>query len=814
MPTESFFRADNNATIFSVTVPRYYGEHDLSAAFCYLKVRFADGTIDKSLLSTDFDGDTVTVACTISARMQRVEGVAKYQLSFECDDFIVQSSIIDVYIENALADAIEESYDFPEAANQMQELIQESLGYLNETVPMLESVSVGLSEQAIEKPTVITQKVTRLDENESELASINLDANGNVKVAAESFSVNNGEAVTAQSILHIDLCRLALESKLVTGRFYRITDYTAVVDSEIATSAGHSFDIIVKAISPDKISENAVAAPHDGETYFSGSDLGAWEIKYSLFDYVDKYDWADTESGKGVIYYMKDEFGNECPYDFKNIKFKRTTASDEQYYAYTFSSLDGAQLSAVIAGTAQIYDASVYNPSLDHTDVAYGNVIKPLFDESGGGTYSLNDIVILEDYGDCCHGNHFGFNCHDITAGRDFMENRFANGCHHITFGNSCDNNIFGSGLWNASFGNDCRYNVFGDDCANISVGDEVISCKFGNSVANVNCTNGQNAVYYVTVADGVKGASSSSRLEIYYEDVEYSEHIPYYIEKDDDGRIIMSWSISPYETDYVFKADPSVAEWTVGERFFVSQAEKTIWNGKQDAIDSAHKLSGDLVDDTSTTHKFVTAAEKATWNGKQNALTFDDAPTSGSANPVKSGGVYSELALKMPLSTKYAANLSLTINSSNYVVTAQLKDQDGNNIGNAQTIDLPLESVVVNGSYNSLTKQVILTLQNGNTIAFSVADLISGLQSEITAQNKLSADLVDDTNQTNKFVTSAEKAQIATNASNITFLQSSKANVTDVLPNSREVAGISLSSDISVSALLNALFTITEVQV
>ena len=111
-----------------------------------------------------------------------------------------------------------------------------------------------------------------------------------------------------------------------------------------------------------------------------------------------------------------------------------------------------------------------------------------------------------------------------------------------------------------------------------------------------------------------------------------------------------------------------------------------------------------------------------------------------------------------LPSSTKYGASLSLSINTSTYVVTLQLKDQDGNNLGSSQTIDLPLESVVVNGSYNSSTKKVVLTLQNGSTIEFSVADLVSGLQTEITSQNKLSADLVDDTNTTNKFVTSTEK--------------------------------------------------------
>ena len=91
-----------------------------------------------------------------------------------------------------------------------------------------------------------------------------------------------------------------------------------------------------------------------------------------------------------------------------------------------------------------------------------------------------------------------------------------------------------------------------------------------------------------------------------------------------------------------------------------------------------------------------------------------------------------------LPDATKYAAALSLTINSSTYVMTGQLKDQNGDNLGTAQTIDLPLESVVVGGSYNSQTKKVVLTLQNGNTIEFSVADLVSGLQTELSASNKL----------------------------------------------------------------------------
>lgn len=112
--------------------------------------------------------------------------------------------------------------------------------------------------------------------------------------------------------------------------------------------------------------------------------------------------------------------------------------------------------------------------------------------------------------------------------------------------------------------------------------------------------------------------------------------------------------------------------------------------------------------------------------------------------------------------STKYGASFVLSIDSSTYVVTATLKDQDGNTLGTAQTIDLPLESVVVSGSYDAATKEVVLTLQGGSTIRFSVADLVSGLQTEITSVNMLDADLVDDSTSTNKFVTAAEKTKLA----------------------------------------------------
>ena len=108
-------------------------------------------------------------------------------------------------------------------------------------------------------------------------------------------------------------------------------------------------------------------------------------------------------------------------------------------------------------------------------------------------------------------------------------------------------------------------------------------------------------------------------------------------------------------------------------------------------------------------------------------------------------------------LKTNTGSLIDLEINDTTYVVTLKLKNQDGTIIS-TDTIDLPLESVVVSGRYDNTTKKVILTLENGSEVDFSVADLVAGLQTEITSQNKLVSDLVDDTNSGNKFVTTSEK--------------------------------------------------------
>lgn len=108
-------------------------------------------------------------------------------------------------------------------------------------------------------------------------------------------------------------------------------------------------------------------------------------------------------------------------------------------------------------------------------------------------------------------------------------------------------------------------------------------------------------------------------------------------------------------------------------------------------------------------------------------------------------------------LKTNTGSSIDLSIDNTTYIMTLSLKNSEGT-ILNTKSVDLPLETMVVGGSYDNVNKKIILTLKNGNTIDVPVSDLISGLQSEITTSNKLSSDLVDDTNKINKFVTNQEK--------------------------------------------------------
>lgn len=159
-----------------------------------------------------------------------------------------------------------------------------------------------------------------------------------------SKSLNGGGSVAPIETTYGELRLRMMNGQLKPGALYRITDYVTKINGtydisnlagqaayiHYAKSAEHPFDIIVLADSATSLNENALACLHDGDEYFANSDLGAWEIKYTIDNDPTRFSWADETNGKGVIYYMKDERNNEAGYDFKNV----------QYLAYSLGMVD------------------------------------------------------------------------------------------------------------------------------------------------------------------------------------------------------------------------------------------------------------------------------------------------------------------------------------------------------------------------------------------------------------------------------------------------------------------------------------------
>ena len=254
---------------------------------------------------------------------------------------------------------------------------------------------------------------------------------------------------------------------------YRIIDYVTTTSQENTSSAGHPFDVIVLATSENTLSEEAKAIQHNGDEYFNTSNLNAWKIWYSLDNDTNGFEWADATNGKGVIYKMIDEHGNDCPYDFKNILFKRKLTDgvlDEENgvdtWCYTFN--------AYCTDDTNIYDASVISrKEIIRRDAnrCYGNIVKEYSVAIDNAGSILNDIVFLNIYGIesmvsfHCFENSFGNSCSSNTFGNSCSSNTFGNNCYYNTFGTSCSSNTFGNNCYSNTFGNNCYSNTFGNNC-------------------------------------------------------------------------------------------------------------------------------------------------------------------------------------------------------------------------------------------------------------------------------------------------------------------------------------------------------------
>lgn len=402
-----------------------------------------------------------------------------------------------------------------------------------------------------------------------------------------------GVPKTMVEVTHAELKAMRDGGKLTAGALYRITDYNCTTTQENTQSAGHQFDIVLLALSENKLAEEGWAMMHDniydvtfndgvtkkcyiyygaggGEynivdvetllgindepaeyvtinentktaiideessamaedvytyNYFQNSNLSAWKVWYCLDNDKSRFAWADTTTGKGVIYRLIDEFNNDIKYDFKNIQFKRwaitalTSGSDEMKAALIYDADEnpvyfGAKAygSPVINGATLDDDNYIFAYTFDGAlKDAEGNITH--YDVSAApfvGPQEFIDYMIEQEMGegiaDFCYDNFIGnygemdiegdnlapgltlpnnvfFNssyCY-FDEDEDYWSYAFAN-CYGNSLKSYCSNNTFGNMFQSNTFGNGCQFNTFGNNCYNNTFGNNCGSNTFGNS--------------------------------------------------------------------------------------------------------------------------------------------------------------------------------------------------------------------------------------------------------------------------------------------------------------------------------------------
>lgn len=273
------------------------------------------------------------------------------------------------------------------------------------------------------------------------------------------------------------------------------------------------------------------AVSSDGEI---GSDMYDYfmEEPPSSIDEMDPVGEIESidiieDAGKGTVLYMFDENNNECPYDFKNIQFKRYKTTDfasgrvglnglymvadpvncarnlnvgdtdDYIWAYTFSSDSSGDVQTDYSlGEHNVHD-NIIRSSNDNlpNNVMFGgdNYANQLDTGCGYNTFSSNNHN--NKFGQNCKNNSFGSGCYCNISESEFSANSFGVNCYSNLFGNNCHS---------ITLSEESSNNTFVNNCFNIQCSKELDYCTFFNNVCNVNIPTA--SVKKAQVLNGVSG--------------------------------------------------------------------------------------------------------------------------------------------------------------------------------------------------------------------------------------------------------------------------------------------------------------------
>lgn len=302
----------------------------------------------------------------------------------------------------------------------------------------------------------------------------------------------------------------------------------------------------------------------DSEYSVYNSERGAY-TRYTMTEGCN-FEITTVESngdGWGVIYYMKDEFGNECPYDFKNITYKGsssaydvvedewkggdfglkadtyyptfantslmtyyqwgqtyglarnssidTTVGGTNYYGYAcdrtpnaWNTPDFYVTDAVISSSSIMY--SIDGGAVSQISKGGSLTIKKSLDASLNGDAKGNVIEegTTEDVLGEWQGKARALSYNILISKTAY--NTFGKGSYSNLLVEGCIRNIFGNKCINNILSKDCQDNVFGAGCYNNFLGEHSIKNYF-----DVECSN--NKLLYYTSYNRFEAVCTSNSL-------------------------------------------------------------------------------------------------------------------------------------------------------------------------------------------------------------------------------------------------------------------------------------------------------------
>lgn len=254
----------------------------------------------------------------------------------------------------------------------------------------------------------------------------------------------------AITVTYSELKDLRDNKKLIPGIFYRITDFVTTTAQENTISAGYPYDIIVRAVTESSLDENARAALHEGDTHFAKARIDSWVLRYSLDNDQTRFGWADPVNGKGVVYYLKDAWDNECCFDFKNIQYLGSSLYnfteglgdilDDTAYYFTFHKV----------GYGDYSDCNGPDFQDDATNCT-GNVIDVYIDDEPYTRFLPKIVMICPEntYNDMIFNVFKGAGVHDFTLYTRFQYNRIDNSVYNVFINGAATLNRFEDNVWN-----------------------------------------------------------------------------------------------------------------------------------------------------------------------------------------------------------------------------------------------------------------------------------------------------------------------------------------------------------------------------